>query len=205
MSAIGSIEGVLFDLDGTLADSRLDFAAMCVEANLPVGTPLLEYLTGLGDCDESRNLRTIIERHEMAGAERATWIDGAKVLVNQLSDAGVPMAIVTRNMRRAAELTVAKLDIPISLLVTREDCLPKPDPEGLLMVAARWSLPVATLAYVGDYKYDLLAATNAGMLGVLLRNASNADFVDLAGAVIGEFNELLPYLSKAISATNDGC
>ena len=121
MSAFGSLEGVLFDLDGTLADSRLDFSAMCVEASLPVGTPLLEYLTALGDCEESRNLRSIIERHEMAGAERATWIDGAEALVNQLFDADVPMAIVTRNMRSAAEHTVAKLDIPVSLLVTREN------------------------------------------------------------------------------------
>ena len=203
ISALGSLEGVLFDLDGTLADSRLDFSAMCVEANLPVGTPLLEYLTALGDCEESRNLRSIIERHEMTGAERATWIDGAEALVNQLFDAGVPMAIVTRNMRSAAEHTVAKLDIPVSLLVTREDCLPKPDPEGLLMVAERWDIPVAALAYVGDYKYDMLAATNAGMLGVLLQNGRNAEFANLAGVAITKFDELLPYLSPAISVAND--
>lgn len=203
MSALGSLEGVLFDLDGTLADSRLEFSAMCIEANLPVGTPLLEYLIALGDCDESRNLQSIIERHEMAGAHRAKWIAGAEVMVNRLFDAGVPMAIVTRNMRSAAELMVAKLEIPISLLITREDCLPKPDPEGLLRVSERWDMPASALAYVGDYKYDMLAASNAGMLGVLLQNGRNAEFADLAGVAITEFDELLPYLSPAISVTND--
>jgi HAD superfamily hydrolase (TIGR01549 family) len=190
------LQGVLFDLDGTLANSQLDFAAMCVEADLPVGTPLLEYCARLGDCDESRNLHAIIEKHEMAGAERAQWIAGADVLVNRLFDAGVPMAIVTRNMRRATDLMVSNLEIPISLLITREDCLPKPDPEGLLLIAKQWGIGVEFLAYVGDYKYDLLAARNAGMLGVLLRNSRNAQFADLADLTITEFDELLPYISS---------
>ncbi len=203
ISALGSIKGVLFDLDGTLADSRLEFSAMCIEANLPVGTPLLEHCATLGDCDEARNLQMIIERHEMAGAERAEWIGGADVLVNQLFNAGVPMAIVTRNMRRAAERMVEKLDIPISLLITREDCQPKPNPEGLLQVSRQWQIPVDSLAYVGDYKYDMLAASNAGMLGVLKRNERNAEFVDLAHVAISDFEELLPYFSTDISAVND--
>lgn len=188
------LQGVLFDLDGTLANSQLDFAAMCKEASLPLGTPLLEYCIGLGDCAEAKNLHAIIEKHEMAGAERAQWIEGADVLVNRLFDAGVPMAIVTRNMRRATDLMVSKLEIPISLLITREDCLPKPDPEGLLLIAEQWGIGVEFLAYVGDYKYDLQAARNAGMLGVLLRNSRNEKFADQADLAISEFEELIPYI-----------
>jgi HAD superfamily hydrolase (TIGR01549 family) len=188
------IHGVLFDLDGTLANSKLEFPAMCREAGLPEGTALLEYCTGLGDCEETRNIRKLIEQHEVAGAERAEWIEGADVLVHRLFDAGVPMAIVTRNMRRATEMTVSKLEIPISLLITREDCSPKPDPEGLLFVAAQWGIQADLLAYVGDYKYDMLAARNAGMVAVLKRNSSNGKFAGLANLVISEFDELLPHL-----------
>jgi len=190
----GSIQGVLFDLDGTLADSKLDFPAMCREAGLPRGTPLLEHCAAMGDCEESRNINSIIEAHELAGAMRAEWIEGADVLVNALFDMGIPMAIVTRNMKRATILTVEKLEIPISLLITREDCPPKPDPEGLLRVAEQWGIKAEYLAYVGDYKYDMLAATNAGMVGVLKRNARNGEFAALANLVISEFDELRPHL-----------
>ena len=189
------IHGVLFDLDGTLANSKLEFPEMCREAGLPEGTALLEHCAALGECDEARNIQAIIEKHEMAGAERAEWIDGAEVLVHQLYDAGVPMAIVTRNMRRATTLMVSKLEIPISLLVTREDCPPKPDPEGLLFVSEQWGIQADLLAYVGDYKYDMLAAKNAGMLGVLIRNSRNGEFAALANLAIFEFEELLPHLA----------
>jgi hypothetical protein len=49
----------------------------------------------------------------------------------------------------------------------------------------------------------MLAATNAGMLGVLLQNGRNAEFANLAGVAITECDELLPYLSPAISVAND--
>ena len=202
--ALGSIKGVLFDLDGTLADSRLEFSVMCQEANLPVGTPLLEYCVGLGECDEADNLRAIIEKHEMAGAERAKWIGGADVLVGQLLDAEVPMAIVTRNMRAAADRMVEKLEIPISLMLTREDCEPKPHPEGLLRIAEQWGIAPNCLAYVGDYKYDMLAASNAGMLGVMIRNERNAQFIDLADVAMTHFEELLPYLSADLRSIISG-
>jgi len=41
------IRGIIFDLDGTLADSQLDFDAMRREMELPLGLPILEALTRL--------------------------------------------------------------------------------------------------------------------------------------------------------------
>jgi phosphoglycolate phosphatase-like HAD superfamily hydrolase len=37
-------KGVIFDLDGTLADSRLDFARLRADLGLPPPTPILEAL-----------------------------------------------------------------------------------------------------------------------------------------------------------------
>ncbi len=41
------VRGVVFDLDGTLVDSRLDFEAMRRQMNLPKGAPLLETIAQL--------------------------------------------------------------------------------------------------------------------------------------------------------------
>ncbi|MCW9000582.1 MAG: HAD hydrolase-like protein, partial [Kangiellaceae bacterium] len=79
---------------------------------------------------------------------------------------------------------------PIDLIITREDCLPKPHPEGLLKVAEQWQITPKELAYVGDYKFDLMAAKNAGMRAILLSTKRNAEFHTLADWVIDDFSEL---------------
>lgn len=71
----GSVAGIIFDMDGTLVDSGLDFAAMRREMGLPDGVPLLETLENL-NAAESARCRAILHRHEEAGAERASVLPG---------------------------------------------------------------------------------------------------------------------------------
>ena len=73
------IRGVIFDLDGTLADSRLDFVAMRHEMELPPDVPILEALTRLDPLHADR-CRAILHRHELAGAERAVLLPGVAEL-----------------------------------------------------------------------------------------------------------------------------
>ncbi len=186
------LQGVIFDLDGTLADTHLDFAQMCKDANLPVGTPILEHLESIQDAVQVSQILSIVEKHELAGALKAKWILDAESTLNRLCEAAIPMAIVTRNMREAAKLTVDKLNIPIEVIITREDCKPKPDPEGLLMVAKNWDIIPENLIYIGDYKFDLMAANKAGMMSCLLSNDKNSDFRVLADKVIDSFKQLEP-------------
>ncbi|MEE4109987.1 MAG: HAD family hydrolase [Halieaceae bacterium] len=161
------LRGIIFDLDGTLVDSRLDFAAMRRELEAPPAMGLLEHVESLASEEERQAAMEVIHRHEMAGAAAATWMPGARAVLDELHQRRVPLAIVTRNSRRAACLTMQRLAMPAVLLKAREDAAPKPDPEALLMVAAQWQLAPRHCAYVGDFRYDLEAAERAGMLPVL--------------------------------------
>ena len=183
-------KGLIFDLDGTLADTQLDFPKICAEAGVPPGTPLLEYCDSLDDENRAKAIHQIIEKHEVEGAHQSSWIDGAENMLHALANLSIPLAIVTRNMRAAASITIKKLSIPIDLVITREDCKPKPHPEGLLRVANQWQIAPHELAYVGDYKFDLMAAKNAGMHAVLLSTKRNNEFHAMADWVIGNFAEI---------------
>src|SRR4051812_20521573 len=108
------IRGVIFDLDGTLADSRLDFVAMRHEMELPPDVPILEALTRL-DPQHADRCRAILHRHELAGAERAVLLPGAAELVHGLHSRGIHQAIATRNSRFITEATLAKLGLGIDL------------------------------------------------------------------------------------------
>jgi HAD superfamily hydrolase (TIGR01509 family) len=158
---------VIFDLDGTLVDSRLDFAAMRAELRAPAGVGLLEYIEGLATADARSAAMAVVHRHEMAGAAAATWMPGAKEALHTLHDAGLRTGIVTRNSREAARLTMERLRMPAIPLKAREDAAPKPDPEALLLLAAAWALRPEHCAYVGDFRFDIEAAERAGMTPVL--------------------------------------
>ena len=71
-------KAVIFDLDGTLVDSRLDFAAMRAETGCPEGMGLLEYQAGIEDVERRNQVREVIYWHEMSGAKQATWMPGAE-------------------------------------------------------------------------------------------------------------------------------
>lgn len=161
------LHAVIFDLDGTLVDSRLDFAAMRQELNAPEDVGLLEYIAELSSEDARDQAMAVVHRHEIAGAEAADWMPGAEQAVNTLHQSGTPIAIVTRNSRHAARITMERLGMPAIPLRAREDAAPKPDPEALLAIAEEWQIAPAACAYIGDFRYDIEAAERAGMLPVL--------------------------------------
>lgn len=161
------LRAIIFDLDGTLADSRLDFPAMRAELGAPAGVGLLEYIDQLPSLSLQEEAMEVVHRHEVAGANAAEWMPTAEDALHTLHKQGTPIAIVTRNSRYAATLTMQRLGMPSIPLKAREDAAPKPDPEALLAVAAEWRIDPAHCAYVGDFRYDIQAAQRAGMLPVL--------------------------------------
>lgn len=186
----GHFRGLAFDLDGTLVNSGLDFPAIRLELGFPEHVGLLEHIATLTDTKAARHARAVIDRHEMEGAARAQWMPGARLLLEALNTAGIPTAILTRNSRGAARKTCEALDIPIARILTRDDCAPKPEPDGLLRIARHFGLPPSRMMYVGDFVDDLTAARRAGMAGCLYRNHHNGGYASQARFVIDHFSEL---------------
>jgi HAD superfamily hydrolase (TIGR01549 family) len=187
---LGHIRGVIFDLDGTLVDSRLDFAAIRRDTGFPEGVGLLEHLEKLQDPALKARAEAIIMRHEMEGALAASWMPGAQKLLQRLMSANYPVGIVTRNHRVAAQQMLDSLEIPCDILVAREDAPAKPHPGGLLAIASRWELAPAELVYVGDHIFDLQAARNAEMLACWYDAGRGLPYAEQADLVVRHFDEL---------------
>jgi HAD superfamily hydrolase (TIGR01509 family) len=158
--------GVIFDLDGTLVDSGLDFDQMRREMRLPARQPILEAIARLPHA-ETRRCLEILDRHEREGAARATPMPGSEWLLSLLAQRGLRRAVLTRNSRHAALACLKHFATGFDDLVAREDAPPKPHPLGILKICQRWQLEPRQVAMIGDYRFDLEAASAAGARSVL--------------------------------------
>lgn len=166
---LSDIKGVIFDLDGTLLESRLDFAAMRKAIDCPSDTDILVFIAAIS-CEKARgHAESLVLQHELTDAKTAGWLTIGKQMVEKVTAAGLPMAIVTRNSREATALKLKNNNVPITRVLTREDAPPKPDPTALLTIANEWGFTPQECLYVGDYIYDRLAAENAGMRWHLIK------------------------------------
>jgi len=191
-----SLQGVIFDLDGTLVDSALDFDLMREDLGIAVGQPILETLHGMENDPEKTRLQEILREHEIAGAERASLMPGVEAFLLELNNRELNTGILTRNSREATDLTLRKLSLEFTQVLTREDCPHKPDPAGLLSICHAWNTEPAHVLYFGDYLFDIQAGRNAGMQTVLFSPHNLPEYADLADFVISHFSEATALLDQ---------
>jgi HAD superfamily hydrolase (TIGR01509 family) len=161
------LRGVIFDLDGTLVDTGLDFHLIRREMGLPQGVPILEALAAAADDGHAERRWAILADHEARGVERATLYPGVLEFFEELERRTVKRAVLTRNSRTSAVATLARFDIEVHLIHAREDGPVKPDPAGIWRICEHWGLEPRECAMIGDYRFDIEAGRAAGTRTVL--------------------------------------
>jgi HAD superfamily hydrolase (TIGR01549 family) len=184
------IKGIIFDLDGTLLTSALDFQAMRQQINCPPQQDILSFIAALPQ-EQQHAANQVVLDHELADAQTSSWIEGAQLAISMLQSNRIPTAIVTRNSKEATWLKLNNNQLAVDVVLTREDAPAKPDPSALLQIAELWQLPVQQLAYIGDYLYDLQAANNAQMFAGLYAPEHIPDYSHLADWVFKDFAQLI--------------
>ena len=200
MIRVMPVSGIIFDLDGTLVDSGLDFELMRREMGLPAGMPILEGINGLSDADAER-CRRILHEHEWDGFERATLMPGVAELLAWLAERLMPVGIVTRNSRDVSLATLQRLQVACDMLLTRDDGPIKPDPWPVTTICRRWQVLPQQVVMVGDFRFDVESGRAAGTHTVLLAGVDppgypNNERADLVLSSLESWRELLAWLER---------
>jgi beta-phosphoglucomutase-like phosphatase (HAD superfamily) len=95
-----TIKGVIYDLDGTLVSSSLNFQAMRQAVGCPQDLDMLAFIAAIEDPQQRQQAQQLVLDHEHQDAMTSTWLPGAQQLVNQIQ---LPQAIVTRNNQISAK------------------------------------------------------------------------------------------------------
>jgi len=179
-----SIVGVIFDLDGTLVDSGLDFKQIRADMGLASGDPILESLETMSPEGRHKAEQVLLE-HEQQGVERASPYPGVLDLLGQLVKHGLRLAILTRNRGDCARATLsATLPACWDDVISRDDGPIKPSPWGIHQICGRWQVEPSQVVMIGDYVFDIEAGQQAGARTALF--ARGRDREGLAGADIAD-------------------
>jgi hydrogenase expression/formation protein HypE len=174
---IGTIRGVLFDFDGTLTmPGALDFPSIKQVIGCPHDLPILEYLQTLPS-ERKGALLEILEAEEEKAAEQSVPNVGAEHCIGALKKQGILLGIITRNSLQSVRKALQKFKTfeaeAFATIISRDDSLPKPHPEGVHQAAKRMGISMEELLVVGDFRFDIMAGHEAGARTVLLTNGKD--------------------------------
>ena len=128
-----AVKGVIFDLDGTLVESSLNFTLIRKQLGCPKSSDLLTFIDNIKDSKSRLKAQMLVIEHELEDAHQSKWLPGAQALVSRLHQLNIPQAIVTRNSADASRIKICNNHIPIDRVISRESCHPKPSPEALFL------------------------------------------------------------------------
>lgn len=211
----------MFDLDGTLVDSVYPHVLAWREALSSLGVQLDVWrihrrigmsgglmaqaiLRETGRAVTQHEAQQLLDRHAEAYARHSSTIqplNGARALLERLSQLQVPWTIATSSRLDNARPTLDTLGVGPSVpVVTRDQvAFAKPDPDLFLAAAERLHANIEDCVVVGDSVWDLLAARRARALGVgLLSGGYGRDELERAGAyrVYEDPADLLDHLDE---------
>jgi HAD superfamily hydrolase (TIGR01549 family) len=177
-------------MDGTITEPYLEFAKVKDEAGIG-DIDMLEYLRGATGAEYER-VHNILMRFEEAGVADAKLNRGVRKLLAFLARNKIPTALLTRNSRKSVDGVCRKLKLRFDVTITREDGPHKPAPEPIWEIARRWGAKASEVLMVGDYKWDVLCAKNAGAPCALLINGDGEpDWAGDADYIITRLSEVI--------------
>lgn len=214
------IKAVLFDLDGTLADTARDLGAalnrLLAEENLPpqpyaAVRPIASHgargLVSLGFGIDTSHPRfeeyrlRFLEQYDHDFSSHTTLFDGINELILALEARGLKWGIITNKPMRFTDRLVPALPFatPPAVVVSGDTVgVAKPDPAPMLHACQLIDTDPRHCLYVGDAERDIQAGRAVGMKTVLVNWGYIADSDDTASwqadITINQPAELLAHL-----------
>lgn len=180
--------GIIFDLDGTLADTLSDIGDAMNRVLAFRGYPshpLDKYKLFIGNGIENL-VRTSLPRgvsDDLVEECRQALLNdystnclvktrlyaGISGLLNQLSERRLAVSVLSNKDHDLTLKIVAALapGFPfVSVLGARDGIPRKPDPAGALLIGAKTGIPAHEMLYAGDTDVDMQTAVRAGMFAI---------------------------------------
>ncbi|MBC7783500.1 MAG: HAD family hydrolase [Burkholderiales bacterium] len=186
---------ILFDMDGTLTKERIDFAGLRRDLGMEPDEAILEAVHRMSPADRHR-AEQILHDYEHRAACESTLNPGCADLLHWLDARGIGRALITRNTRKSVQTVFDTHDLHFEIKITREDGKFKPSPEPLWLACERLGVRPDKAWMVGDWKYDIEAATAARIFSVWISYGRERVFDAVPSLDVPDLNGLFELLKQ---------
>ena len=202
MINVNTLKGIIFDLDGTLIHTSINFTVMkermisfLEEKGIPEGclTPKQTTVVIIATCDDilrkegraqkeidevHRKLEEIMNLGELEAIQDISGVDGVRDALQELREAGYKLAVLTRSHHAYAVEALRKIsaiDLFDVILGRGETPKPKPYREALEHTAMLLGLDPRETIFVGDNHIDANSAVNAEVQFIGVKTGRRGD------------------------------
>ena len=217
----GKLKALLFDLDGTLIDSKRDLVQSVNatlremgRAELPEdlvasyvgsGAPILisRALGGAACAAEQQSaLEFFLAHYDQHKLDFTREYPGVRETLEKLR--GVPMAVLTNKPVNVSVRILAGLGLAgffRAIYGGNSFATKKPDPLGANTILSEMGIAAAQAAMVGDSEVDVQTARNAGMISAIVNFGFGTHDREMypADIYLDRMEELLPLVSDGVS------
>jgi HAD superfamily hydrolase (TIGR01549 family) len=186
------LRGIIFDLDGTLADTLpVCFAAFRRAFIETTGREYtdreIERMFGpteegairkvVPEADWDAALNAFYDAYEQAHAPCRAPFPGVEDLLRRLQAKGIRLAVVTGKGARSAAISMRHIGLTAYFDVVEAGSAEGPiKSQAIRKVLALWGQPAEEVAYVGDALSDVRSAREAGVIPLSAAWADTADY-----------------------------
>ena len=188
------LQGIIFDMDGTITKPKVDFAALEREVEEKVGFVLDHAERSTPDV-RARAME-MFDRVETEAALESELNDGVHEILDYLSEKRLKRALFTRNCRKSVEIVLKKNNLHFEYVISRDDARPKPAPDAILLLSKMMKIHTDHLLMVGDYKYDIMCGRAAGTKTVLLRCEKYLEMEVIPDFEIDSLREIIQIIER---------
>ena len=155
------IKLAIFDMDGTVFTSHLDWLKIRNELDVPPGGNILEEIYKDNRVDKKR--LEILENYEKENTLKTKPINGISDFIIFLKRENINTGLLTNNNRENTYYLLDKYHLDFDLVVTRELKLWKPDPDALFYTMKKTGCTPQESISIGDSHYDIKASQRANV------------------------------------------
>lgn len=163
----------IFDMDGTVFESRLNWQKIRKELSIAPGQSILQEIYGNGDSVDLERLK-LLEQYERENTLSAGIIPGAEDFLCYLKDKDVIVVLITNNNRENTQYLLDKHQLCFNRVITRESGLWKPGPEPFLYVMEQYRCRPHETISIGDSHYDVKASRSSGLKRIYIISNSQS-------------------------------